>query len=247
MQKQMLFSAIADFYEYSLTHNCEYERWAKYVVGEVKKYVGNIGNGIDVACGTGYYARALKREGYNISGVDISEEMLSFAMREAAKERLAIDFRKGNMAMLKSFEKVDFITVINDGVNYISQDKLIKTFSSFNKCLKKGGLLHFDISSDYKLKNIIGNQTFCEDEEDYSYIWFNELHEEKVDMSLSVFLKKGDIYVKKECFSTEYIYSLKQIEDALKDCGFKIHSITAQYGEDLKADSERICFSALKI
>lgn len=26
----MLFSAIADFYEYSVTHNCEYDRWASY-------------------------------------------------------------------------------------------------------------------------------------------------------------------------------------------------------------------------
>lgn len=246
MQKQMLFSAIADFYEYSLTHNCEYEKWARYVVDEVGKYIGKTGKGIDVACGTGYYTRALKRAGYNVAGVDISDEMLSYAIREAASERLAIDFRKCDMTVLKSFEKVDFITVINDGINFIPQTKLNKTLKSFGSCLKKGGLLHFDISSEYKLKTIIGNQTFCEDEDDYSYIWFNSLKEDKVDMNLSVFLKRGDLYVKKECDSTEYIYTYSQILNALKECGFELVSVAAQYGEELKNDSERICFSAIK-
>lgn len=246
MQKQMLFSAIADFYEYSLTHNCEYEKWARFVVDDVKKHVGNTGKGIDVACGTGYFTRALKRAGYNLVGVDNSDEMLSFAIRETAKERLAIDYRKSDMTVLKSFEKADFITVINDGINYIPHDKLNKTFKAFNACLKKGGLLHFDVSSEFKLKTIVGNQTFCEDEDDYSYIWFNDLHENKVDMSLSVFLKKGDAYIKRECDSTEYIYSLNFIENALSECGFDLVSVKGAFGEDLKNDSDRICFSALK-
>lgn len=246
MPKQMLFSAIADFYEYSVTHNCEYDRWASYVESVIKKYVGKSGKGIDAACGSGFYTRALKRAGYSVCGVDISDEMLTSAIGLAAKERLAIDFRKEDMTKLKSFEKVDFITVINDGINFIPRDKLVKTLKSFNACLKKGGLLHFDISSEYKLKNVIGNQTFCEDEDDYSYIWFNTLSDDKVEMNLSVFLKRGELYCKKECCSVEYIYTFDEIKNALDECGFKLVAVDAQYGELLKANSERICFSAIK-
>ena len=126
MQKMQLFSAIADFYEYSMKLNCDYAKWADYVADKLRSLAGKTGKGIDAACGSGYFTRALKRAGYNVCGVDCSAEMLTAAMRECAKDGLLIDFRKEDMSNLKSFEKVDFITVINDGINCIPPEKIEK-------------------------------------------------------------------------------------------------------------------------
>lgn len=246
MQKMQLFSAIADFYEYSMKLNCDYAKWADYVADKLRALTGKTGKGIDAACGSGYFTRALKRAGYNVCGVDCSAEMLTAAMRECAKDGLVIDFRKEDMSNLKSFEKVDFITVINDGINCIPPEKIEKTFRSFGCCLKKGGVLHFDVSSEYKLRNVIANQTFCEDDENYSYIWFNTLHEDRVCMDMSVFLRQGEYYKKTESSLTEYIYTQKMLSDALEKCGFNIVCVEGQSGEKLTGQSERLCFWAVK-
>ena len=44
------------------------------------------------------------------------------------------------MSALKVFQRVDFVTIINDGVNYLTKDRLEKTFKSIYKCLSKDGL-----------------------------------------------------------------------------------------------------------
>ena len=126
MKHTQLFGSIAEFYEYSMKINCDYSAWANYVINKIKSYNANAKNGLDVACGSGYFTRALKRAGYSVTGVDIQPEMLTQANIECAKEKLAIPFMVGDMTKLKTFEKVDFITVINDGINCIAPEKLKK-------------------------------------------------------------------------------------------------------------------------
>ena len=246
MQKTQLFGAIADFYEYSMKLNCDYAKWAEYVVSVIDEYAGKSASGIDAACGSGYFTRAIKRAGHRVCGVDISAEMLTAAQKECGKERLAIDFRKEDMTKLKSFEKVDFITVVNDGMNCVSPDKFAKTIKSFASCLKKGGLLHFDISSEYKLKNVLGNETFCEDDDDYSYIWFNRAFDDRVEMDMSVFLRRGEFFVKEECTLTEYVYPCEFVKGVLAENGFELVSLDGQSGGPLTDESERICFTSIK-
>ena len=249
MQKKMLFSAIADFYEYSMQTNCDYKMWAQYVLNRIKSFKEPSVSvkGIDVACGTGYFTRVLKKAGYDVCGCDLSPEMLTFAKQKCADEKLVIPFYVQDMTNLKSFEKVDFITVINDGINFLPPKKISKAFLSFAKCLKKGGILHFDISSEYKLKNIIANETFCEDDENYSYIWFNKLFEDRVQMDMSVFIKKGELYEKRESSLTEYIYSADFLLDALKNAGFKVAFCEGALGETFTNTSERFNVTAVKI
>lgn len=247
MSKTQLFGAIAEFYEYSMRENCDYAGWADYVTGIVKQSVKGGAKGIDFACGSGYFTRALKRSGYSVTGVDISPEMLTSAQKITAKENLFVPYIKGDMTNFKPFEKADFITVINDGINCIEPDKLDKTFKNFSHIINKGGILHFDVSSVYKLKNIIGNNTFCEDDDDYSYIWFNELFQEKVVMDMSVFLKGEDgRFIKRESTLTEFLYDIKTLKNALENNNFEVFNISGDMGGQLNEKSERINITAVK-
>ncbi len=246
MQTFQLFSVISEFYEYSMKNNCDYYyKWAQYILNKIKSYT-NGKTGIDAACGSGFFTRAIKKAGYNVIGVDISEEMLNSAITECRKEGLSVTFLKGDISTLRSFEKNDFITVINDGINYLPPHKLNSAFKSFNKCLKRGGVLHFDISSPYKLTKLIGNETFCEDEEDYSYIWFNKLIQDRVEMDLSVFTKDGNHYIKKECSAVEYIHTPENITKLLTTNFFDVVSVEGNLGETLTKQSERINITAIK-
>jgi len=247
MEKTQLFGSVAEFYEYSMKLNCDYSSWADFVVNQIKKYSPSAKTGLDVACGSGYFTRALKRSGYDVTGIDLQPEMLTQAKKECVKSRLAIPFMQGDMTNLKTFSKVDFITVINDGINCLSGDKLVKAFKSMAKCLKKGGVLHFDVSSEYKLKNVIANNTFCEDDDDYAYIWFNTLLSDSVKMEMSVFLKQGECYIKRESLLIEYIHTLDQLSSALKESGFEIVATQGEMGKPLTDSCERINITAVKL
>lgn len=245
VKKSELFGAIADFYQASMSSSCDYEGWAEYVVGRIREYSRGK-TGLDVACGSGHFTRALKKAGFSVSGVDISEQMLAAAQSESAKQRLVVPYIRGDITKLKINERVDFITAVNDGFNYLNEAELKKGFSRMYACLKRGGVFMFDISSEYKLKNVIAGNVFFEDESDYSYIWSNELFGDRVEMSMSVFLRRGEHYIKREAEKTEYIHTEQTITSALCECGFTLAAIEGDMGEKKHEKSERLNFIAIK-
>lgn len=246
MEKTQLFASVAEFYDYSMRNNCDYEGWANYLLNKIKSVMPSAKQAIDLACGSGYFTRALKRAGYMVTGIDIAQEMLTSAQSITAREGLFIPYALGDMTALKVPKKVDFITAINDAVNCLPPEKLEKAFKSMANALKKGGVLHFDVSSEYKLRNIIANNTFCEDDDDYSYIWFNTPYEDKVVMEMSVFLRRGNGYIKKESVLTEYIHTKECLIKALENSGFEIIDIDGDMGE-LSNTSQRLNFTAKRI
>ena len=246
MEKTQLFASVAEFYDYSMRNNCDYEGWANYVTKIIDNNVTNGKTGIDLACGSGYFTRALKRAGYNVTGIDISPEMLTSAQNITAKENIFIPYIVGDMTALKFNGKVDFVTAINDAINCLPDSKLEKAFKSISSVLKKGGIFHFDVSSEYKLKNVIASNTFCEDDDDYSYIWFNKPYNNRVEMEMSVFLRQGDTYVKRESYLTEYIHKKERLVQVLEKCWFEIISFHGDK-EEYSNQSHRINITAKKV
>ena len=213
------YSVLAELYE-RLIIDCDYEKWSQYLLNKVQGLA--LGKkGLDLACGSGKITRAFAKAGYKMTGGDISEQMLTQAKNLSMQEGLAIDYYYADLNKLYARDKFDFVTVINDGINYISSKNLCKAFSGIAKQLNSGGILIFDISSEYKLKNLLANNLFGEDEEDFSYLWFNKLFDDRVEMDLSFFIKKGNLYQKSEEKHTQYIHSEESIISACLDCGFE--------------------------
>ena len=238
------YNALAPYYERLIT-SCDYEQWSQYVFTKLKTYSkGKVG--CDLACGSGYFTRFLKKNGYAVYGVDFSEDMLKEAVRISNEEKVFINYQRQDVRNFKSFEKLDFVTVINDGFNYVAQKDLKKAFKSINATLKKGGVFMFDVSSSYKLKNVLANNLYGEDTDDLTYLWFNTLCEDHVKMELTFFIKDGDKYVRKDESHIQYVHELDDVKNALLDAGFEVVEICGHLGEDLKSDSQRINFIAIK-
>lgn len=238
-----IYSALAKRYEYFLNKD-EEKKWCEYVIDKVKEY--SLGkSGIDCGCGTGIITRALSREGYSVVGVDVSEEMLSEAVSYKTEGK-PIEYRLGDMKNLKNFHKVNFITAINDGINYLNEEDLKKCFKSFSKCLNVGGALIFDFSSEYKLKNVLGNNLYAEDGEEASYIWFNTLYEDRVEIDFTLFSKKGSFYEKSEEFQTQYIHRLDDVISYLIGSGFEVKERKGHLGEEINEKTERFSIVAIK-
>ena len=144
------YSALAPHYD-KLINSCDYEQWSQYVFNKISLYSrGKVG--CDLACGSGYFTRFLKANGFDVYGVDNSEKMLLRANEISFEEKVIIDYQLQDIKKFKSFKKLDFVTVINDGMNYLNKTEFKSAIKSIYSSLKSGGVLLFDISSAYKLK-----------------------------------------------------------------------------------------------
>ena len=240
------YKVLARFYN-NLIEDDSYKSFVGYVLGLVKNNV-KIKTGIDAACGSGVVTRALKKQGYDVIGVDVSQEMLLEAQEITLKEHLNVEYLKQDIRSLKSFKKVGFITCINDGLNYIESKDLLKTFKSFNKCLLKGGILVFDVSTESKMKNVLNGQMYGDNGEDLSFMWFSDYNEEtkKLSIALTFFEKSGNVYKRYDEEQVQYAHSIGQIKEELKKAGFTLVSITNECGLPFVNEHQRAVFTAIK-
>ncbi|MDE7265733.1 MAG: methyltransferase domain-containing protein [Clostridia bacterium] len=235
------YSALGRWFEY-LNEDCGYEQWSQYLIERLKN-LGAGPRGVDIGCGNGYFTRALIKAGYSAVGVDISPQMLDKAQQLSLKEGVRAEFLLGDINKLKLNFKADFAVAVNDCLNYVSKDKIKTAFSRVYSCLKKGGVFIFDISSPNKLKNIIGNNLFAEDNDDLTYLWFNKLDGDRVVMDLTFFERQGEKYLRSDERHIQYIHEEDGICAALKEVGFAVQT-EGHLGKD---KTERINFICTRL
>ena len=103
---------------------------------------------LDLACGTGNVTVPLAECGYDMIGVDLSEEMLGIAADKAREKNLDILFLNQDMTEFELYGTVDAAVCALDGVNYLTEDgDLAALFSLIKNYLNPGGVFVFDIKS----------------------------------------------------------------------------------------------------
>ena len=220
----------------------DYDAWAKKIAG----YIGNRKKGVDCGCGSGLITMRLKKMGYDVIGTDLSMEMLERARENFRRENLNITLVRMDSENLVVGNKVDFITAVCDVVNYMKKPE--KFFVRAYNALADDGVLLFDISSKYKLTEIIGNNVFTDSTDNVTYIWSNSLSEKqnKVEMFLTFFVKNKDgSFDKEEENQIQYIYEVDDLVEKLRAAGFGKVEYFGFEGKNV-AQEERICFAAYK-
>ncbi len=236
------YFALGGWFEY-LNADCDYETWSQYLLNKLKSS-GAGQTGLDIGCGNGYFTRAFNRAGYSVSGMDISPSMLTVAREKAAKEGIRCEFLLGDITKLKVCGKVNFITAVNDCINYVRPDALVRTFSKAYSALTSDGMFFFDISSANKIRNILADNMFGEDGEDISYLWFNTPIEGGVRMDLTFFVRRADgAYDRFEETHIQYAHEEADIVAALRQAGFARVETEGHLGGE---KTERINFFAYK-
>ncbi|MBO4384679.1 MAG: class I SAM-dependent methyltransferase [Clostridia bacterium] len=223
--------------------------WADYVSG----FIPEGASLLECACGTGEMSFKLARRGFSVTASDVSEGMLAVAaekQRGLGLARADLKFIKADMRSLPEGKKYDCVVCLCDGVNYLaSRTDVKKFFSSAHASLKDGGLLLFDISSRYKLENVLGNNTFADDGRELAYMWQNayDAKTKLIEMKLSFFKKNGAKYERFDETHIQRAHSVREISSWLRETGFE----PAAYGfmtlEQPKDTDERIQFTARKI
>lgn len=228
-----------------------YERWVEYIASVFKRLGVHPTSMVDIACGTGNMTIPLVKSGYEMIGIDSSEDMLYVAKEKAFSMGLSIPFIHQDIRNLSLHRPVDAIICMCDGFNYILSDQdLLSVFSKIYALLNDKGILLFDISSYYKLRNILGNNLMADASEDISLIWFNTF-DDKDDicrMDLTFFVKKESAYKRFDETHYQRAYRLNDIKNFLLEVGFtKIEVFSPFTFESPKVKDNRWVFIAQKL
>ena len=241
MNRQTAYTNLAKWFEY-LNDDCGYENWSQYLILTLKKYP--LAVGLDVGCGGGWFTRAFQRAGYQMTGLDISAEMLDFAQEKAFKEGVRSEYLLGDITKMKLPRRFDFVTAINDCVNYIPKQKLNAAFKNVASALKKDGIFLFDVSSPRKFREKIANTVCADDRDDVTYLSFNKEEEDGVTMDVTLFVKREDgAFDRLDEKHRQYVHTEEEICEILKNNGFEVLLVEGHLGED-KTQSDRISFLA---
>lgn len=233
-----------------LMYDIDYKKWADYIESIFKKYKVKPDLLLDLGCGTGSLCIELAHRGYEMTGVDLSAEMLSCAREKSQKDGGDILFLNQDMREFELYGTVDSIVCMMDSINYVtSLDGIIQTMKLVNNYLNPEGLFVFDINTKFKFENVLDGNVFYDIGDDISYVWENEFSKANniCTFDITFFVKEGELHRKYEEYHEERAYSEEELLMAIKTAGLThlgtFHEFTFNKP---KKESERLFFICKK-
>ena len=240
------YSGFAKVYDLFMD-NIPYEEWTDYVKGLLAEEGIKDGILLDLGCGTGSVTELLAKSGFDMIGIDNSEEMLDIAMEKRDESGLDILYLLQDMREFELYGTVKGVVSICDSMNYILDDEdLLEVFRLVHNYLDNEGIFIFDMNTMYKYQEILADNTFAEDREESSFIWENYYDEEDEinQYDLSLFVQEEDgRYRKYEETHLQRAYCQERVEELIRESGLELLHVYDAFTRELPAeDSERIYF-----
>lgn len=224
-----------------------YEQWRDIIVKELKNALIQDGLLLDLGCGTGTLTRMLADEGYDMIGVDGSEEMLMEAREKT--DGTDILYLCQDMRAFELYGTVRAVVSTCDTMNYLlTRSDFIQTVRLVNNYLDPGGLFIFDLNTLYKFREVMGNTTIAESGEDASFIWDNFFDEETGcnEYDLTLFIRREDgLFERQIEVHEEQGYTTEEVMGFLAAGGMEfVRVFDADTGGEPTDTSEKIFFVA---
>ena len=204
---------------------------------------------VDLACGTGSVAVLLAQSGLAVTGVDMSEDMLTVAFDKACGMENPPRFVCQKLQELKLPRAVDLAVCALDSLDYVTDpDDCAEAIRRVYKALNPGGIFIFDVNTPDKLRAMDG-QVWLDEDEDVYCVWRGEFDEAAniCSYGMDLFQRQGDVWVRSFEEHREYAYSQQQLTEYLKAAGFTHIEVYAdRMFEAPREGEQRIYFKARK-
>lgn len=245
------YTSLALVYD-QLNGSINYREWADFIERQLALFSNKETKSLlDLACGTGAMTVELARRGYDMTGIDLSEDMLAVARRKCDGEhfRHSVLLLCQNMTEFELYGTVDGVVCCLDSINYLTKTESVKrTFSHVHNYLNPDGLFIFDMNAPAKFVNVYGTNSYILEEEGVFCAWQN-IYNKKTrlcDFYLSIFLKdKNGRWVRQDEEQRERCYSLNTVKKLLCECGFELCGVYSDFDmSPVNKDTERWYFTA---
>ena len=153
------YGVFAQYYD-ALTQNVRYAERAAALDRLIRKHALPMPDNIllDLACGTGSLSEEFAKRGWDVIGIDGSEEMLSEALDKKYDSGLPVQYLKQDMRKLDLFGCISVTVCALDSLNHLQTiEDVRQTFARINLFSNAGALFLFDVNTEYKHRHVLGD------------------------------------------------------------------------------------------
>ena len=215
------YEALASSYD-ALTEDVGYEKRADFLEKLFRRSRIPVKVVLDLACGTGTMTWLLTGRGYELIGVDGSEEMLAAAMgKSGSVQGVPPIFLHQSMPRLDLYGTVDAAICCLDSLNYLTDPADVRrTFRRLHLFVAPGGVLVFDVNTAAKLAALDG-QVFLDETEDTYCVWRTEYRRGLCTYYIDLFtLAEDGSWDRSFELHRQRGYSVEQLTRWLEEAGF---------------------------
>lgn len=243
------YQSFAYFYD-RLTDNVPYEDIARQIELYTERFGANKGILLDLACGTGSLSEELAKAGFDVIGVDSSQDMLNQALDKKFDSGLPIQYLAQDMRKLDMFGTIDVTVCALDSINHLANAEDAQTvFDRVSLFAEPGGLFIFDVNTLYKHREVLAGNAFIYNFDDFYCGWQNEYDES--DSSVHIWL---DIFESAEGGWQRYSEDFREIylspaliEEMIRKAGLTLLGVFDGYTDTpVREKSERAVYVCRK-
>lgn len=145
-----------------------YDKWLAFS----KRHLGTKKQVLELACGTGALAVAFAKEGYEVTALDLSEEMLMIASDRAYEAGAEIQFLEGDMLDLVGIGEFEAVTCFSDSICYMEDALHVQqVFDEVYQILAEDGVFVFDVHSQYQVNEVFPEYSYHYQTDDFAFLW----------------------------------------------------------------------------
>ena len=205
-----------------LTNDVDYQATVDFYFEILRREKLEPRTAVDLACGTGSVALILAQKGLDVTGVDLSEEMLCVASQKAHQMEKPPMFVCQPLQQLRLPRGVDLAVCALDSLDYITDPKDCReAIRRVYRVLNPGGCFIFDVNTPEKLRAMDG-QVFLDEDDDVYCVWRGEFDGETniCSYAMDLFQRQGSVWQRSFEEHCEYAYSQEQLIQYLRQAGF---------------------------
>ena len=247
LDKMTTYETFASVYD-AIMDDSLYDKWTDFSLRHFPKNKKKL---LELACGTGIQSVRFAKAGFDVTGLDLSDEMLEIARKRAKKAGEAIEFRQGNMLDLSQAGKYDLVTCYSDSICYMADEVEVgDVFQQVYNCLNEGGVFIFDVHSTYQTDTVFPGYSYHENADEFAMVWDTYADEapHSVVHELTFFLQDEDgRFTRYDEVHEERTYEILTYDILLEQAGFKTVKVYADFEDQApKKESKRWFFVAEK-
>ena len=215
------YHALAVSYD-RLTNDISYEKTVAFYRQILDREQLQVRTAADLACGTGSVALLLARQGLQVIGVDMSEEMLCVAQQKAQGLENPPLFVCQKLQDLRLPRGVDLAVCALDSMNYITDPEHCRqAIRRIYRVLNPGGCFIFDVNTPEKLR-AMDDQVFLDEDDDVYCVWRGDFDEDTQILSyaMDLFQRQGNVWHRSFEEHQEYAYTAQELVSWLRQAGF---------------------------
>ena len=239
----MIYDLLAPVYD-EINKDIDYPLWADFIEAAVRANSATVPELVlDLGCGTGSMTVELAKRGYDMTGVDISVEML-----DVARERASDAGFEGKMLWLcqdmtefELYGTVDLTVSCLDCLNHLtSTGELDKCLSLVHNYLVPDGLFIFDVNGRAKFENVYADRSYVMENDSSVCIWQNDYNPKTriCDFYITLFNEEGGVYRRYDELQRERMYPLSTLKKKLTSAGFEFIGAYSDYSFTPATDAD---------